>query len=313
MTSTISRPDVDYKALTECSSDVVMQVSPDNELVYVSPAVMDVLGWSQSEMLDRHQDLLFEGDRERILENAAALQSGLRQSSLSTFRVYKKDGTLLWVEGAAHKIVNAQGQPNGLVLSMRDISIRMRLREELEALARTDGLTGLANRRSFDEALAREWAIARREKTHLSLVMIDIDNFKEVNDSCGHLAGDDCLKAIAKVLVSTARRPADLVARYGGEELALILPRTPEEGAKTIGEYIRIAVEDLRIPVGNSPEQRNVLTVSIGAATVLCQDAGTAATQESLIAAANQALYKAKSTGRNKVDFTMLLITDPRA
>ncbi|MBO0345242.1 GGDEF domain-containing protein [Roseibium sp. CAU 1637] len=304
----LSKTDVDYKALTECCSDVVMQIGPDNELIYVSPAVSDVLGWSPNEISHRHMDLLYEEDRERVLLSAAALHSGRRQSSVSQFRVYRKDGKLIWVEGAAHKLTTTGGGANGLVLSMRDISVRMDLQEELKSLTRTDGLTGLANRRTFNELLEKEWAIARREKTPLSLLFVNLDRFRFFNDHCGNQVGDDCLRDVAGVLVATARRPADLVCRYGGDQLALVLPRTHADGVRTIGEYIRIAVEDLQIPNQGNTEHGKILTLSVGAATALHQDGAPYVSWDILVATASQALAKAKSTGRNRVDFSPLVI-----
>ncbi|MFD1694886.1 GGDEF domain-containing protein [Roseibium aestuarii] len=313
MATARTKPEVDYKALTECSSDVVMQVGPDNDLIYVSPSARPVLGWSAEELYLHFTELLHEDDRDRILGKAEALQSGRTERSMSAFRVYRKDGSILWVEGAAHRLVDAQGNPNGIVINMRDISQRMKLKEDLEALARTDGLTGLANRRSFDEMLEKEWAIARREKSHLSLLVIDLDYFKSVNDSYGHQVGDECLRAVGDILRSTARRPADLVARYGGEELAVILPRTHEDGAQTLAEYIRLALQDLKIPNEMNEAHGRVLTLSVGVATALCLNSATHSTKESLISCADQALYKAKMGGRNRVEFSRLIIreTDP--
>jgi diguanylate cyclase (GGDEF)-like protein len=168
----------------------------------------------------------------------------------------------------------------------------------LTVLASLDGLTGIANRRCFDERFLQEWNRARRDRSTISLAMIDLDNFKQFNDLYGHLAGDRCLCAVADALRRQARRPADLVARFGGEEFVLLLPQTPTDGALTVVERIRAAVFDLGIDhLGNS---WNRVTVSIGysALTPVSDDDG----QSRLIQLADAALYQAKSAGRNRVE-----------
>lgn len=169
--------------------------------------------------------------------------------------------------------------------------------QRLEELSRTDGLLGIANRRTLDEALDREWRRACRERTPLSLLMIDIDYFKRFNDACGHPAGDQCLRAVAQAAVAAVRRPADLVARYGGEELAVLLPNTAVEGARVVAQAVLAAIRRLELLHPSSPVAGHV-TVSIGVATTI-PIRGNAAT--SLIAEADRALYTAKETGRDRV------------
>ena len=168
---------------------------------------------------------------------------------------------------------------------------------ELERLANLDGLTQIANRRSFDRAMDREWKRLRRETGVLSLILCDVDNFKAFNDTYGHQAGDKCLRSIARVLNSNIKRPADLAARYGGEEFAVILPNTSAEGAFYQAESFRSAIEMLLIPHSGSPTGDHV-TVSFGVSTFV---PGDDAAPEDLIAKADEALYKAKESGRNKV------------
>jgi len=170
--------------------------------------------------------------------------------------------------------------------------------EELRRIAVTDGLTGLYNRRHFDETFAKEWCRARRDQYPLSLVMLDVDHFKQFNDNYGHQAGDDCLVQVATVLQTTLYRSADMAARYGGEEFICIFPNTTAEGALTIAEKIRRRIMDLDIPHLHSSVASQV-TVSIGVASAI--PAGGAAGWEILIKAADLALYKAKDTGRNRV------------
>jgi len=181
---------------------------------------------------------------------------------------------------------------------------RRRMAEELHdtnarltVLASLDGLTGIANRRSFDERFAQEWNRAVRHRKPLSLAMIDLDNFKQFNDLYGHLAGDRCLRAVADALSLQVQRPEDFVARFGGEEFALLLPHTSAEGANVVMQRIRAAIHDLGIDhIGNS---WNRVTVSIGySALTPTQGDG----QARLIQLADAALYQAKSGGRNRVE-----------
>ncbi|HKW97003.1 MAG TPA: diguanylate cyclase [Bryobacteraceae bacterium] len=173
----------------------------------------------------------------------------------------------------------------------------LELTEKLRQLSVVDGLTGIANRRNFDEALDRAWRRSQRQSTPLSLVLIDIDHFKSYNDHHGHLAGDECLQRVARVLNQTIKRPFDLVARYGGEEFAVVLPETAQAGAEQVGEEMRAAVESLQIGHGSSPAAP-VVTISCGIASAV---AAQGALPGSLIRAADDCLYQAKHAGRNRV------------
>jgi diguanylate cyclase (GGDEF)-like protein len=184
------------------------------------------------------------------------------------------------------------------------LSAELRRREEAEAelsvLAVTDGLTGLANRRMFDKQLETEWIRASREKSPVSLLLVDVDQFKAYNDIYGHQAGDECLRIIAKAIAGAARRPGDLVARYGGEELVVLLPDLDEAGAAAVAEDIRAKVEALRVRhEANIPSR--TLTVSIGSATRVPSLDRSRNGPEDLITLADAALYRAKQDGRNRV------------
>ena len=299
---------IDFKALAECSSDIIMQIGPDGSLLYVSPSVTSVLGWTQQEMYEWHKDVIFEGDRDALFEKGSMLISGKLTQDRAAFRMYDRGGNLIWVEGAAHRLISDDGKANGFAFAVRDISTQKQLEKQLTDLARTDGLTGLANRRAFDEMLEREWKIARRERTEISLLIADLDLFKGLNDSYGHHAGDQCLQAIAQTIRSTVRRPADVAARYGGEEMAILLPRTPEAGARTIAGYIHRAVEDLRIPHERNSAHGGIATISIGVATAHCLEGCSFVPSEALLAEADRNLYKAKNSGRNRVECSILTV-----
>jgi len=168
---------------------------------------------------------------------------------------------------------------------------------ELERLTNTDGLTGIANRRYFDDYLAAEWRRAQREQVPLSLLLMDVDHFKRYNDKYGHVAGDDVLQEVAAALDSVSRRPADLAARYGGEEFALILPNTTVEGALILGEKMLQVVLNLHIPHAASTTHQWV-TISIGAVSLIPSATDTPI---DLIERADACLYRAKENGRNQV------------
>jgi diguanylate cyclase (GGDEF)-like protein len=170
-------------------------------------------------------------------------------------------------------------------------------RDKLKLLSDLDGLTGIPNRRRFDEYMALQWQYAQRSSTLLSLVMIDIDHFKAFNDLYGHGRGDDCLKKVAKTLFETVNRPTDMVARYGGEEFTCLLPVTDLDGAVKIAEEMRVNVMSLSIPHAQ-PSADGRVTISLGAASMKPTLYSTPAV---LLNRADQALYDAKRSNRNCV------------
>ncbi len=170
----------------------------------------------------------------------------------------------------------------------------------LEKLAHQDGLTGLFNRRRFDESLGKEWRRCKRNRADLSLLMIDIDFFKKYNDRYGHLRGDDCLKQVAQILEDNFQRPGDLLVRYGGEEFAVLLPETHIAGATRMAERIRESMAERDIPHEDGIGQR--LTISIGLSTAHPAEQSDAAV---LLKRADDALYQAKAMGRNCVESVM--------
>lgn len=172
-----------------------------------------------------------------------------------------------------------------------------RLNNELQRLNLLDGLTGVANRRCFDESLALEWQKSERSGQPLSLLMVDVDNFKAFNDSYGHVQGDNCLKQMAQTMAKAVHRSLDLVARYGGEEFAIILPETDKAGAVFVAERVLKMVRQLNLFHAKAAHDQRI-TVSIGAATLI---ADPELTQEVLLQEADHMLYQAKKNGKDQV------------
>jgi diguanylate cyclase (GGDEF)-like protein/PAS domain S-box-containing protein len=215
--------------------------------------------------------------------------------SAETWCDMPRRGRRRYLAADASPIYDERGRLAAVVETLRDMTEEKLAQAALEQLATRDGLTGLANRRCFDETLQAEWARALRQRQPLSLLMVDVDNFKAYNDANGHLGGDECLKRIAGA-VASEMRANDLVARYGGEEFAVILPNQSLKGAASVAERIRTRVEGLQLPHGLAAEQR--VTVSIGAATAL---ASNEIAPDDLVATADAALYRAKHMGRNRI------------
>jgi diguanylate cyclase (GGDEF)-like protein/PAS domain S-box-containing protein len=208
-------------------------------------------------------------------------------------------GRRRYLAADASPLFDDRGRMSAVVETLRDLTDEKMAQSALEQLATRDGLTGLANRRHFDDTLHAEWSRARRQQAPLSLLMVDVDNFKAYNDANGHLGGDECLKRIATA-VASEMRANDLVARYGGEEFAVILPNQSLKGAAIVAERIRCRVEQLQVPNRLAPNGH--VTVSIGAATAI---AGPGNDASQLVAIADAALYRAKHMGRNRISLPM--------
>ncbi len=193
-----------------------------------------------------------------------------------------------------HEINRRKARETELLEVMRQLEEANHM---LLRLSRLDGLTGVTNRRQFDDYLDQEWRRALRENMPLSLVMLDIDGFKDYNDAHGHQAGDECLKQVAGAISRALNRPGDLVARYGGDEFVMILPGTPAEGAMRVAETMREKVQSLGLSRSNH-SLKECVTISLGVATLYpSRDTSPSI----LVAAADQALYQAKQSGRNRV------------
>ncbi|MFC3713348.1 diguanylate cyclase [Sphingoaurantiacus capsulatus] len=287
------------RLLMDNSSDVFGRITPEMTFSFMSPSIERMLGWTADELIGKAVlDLVYPEDHAEIAASTALVVAGKGHSTSVTIRAVKKDGSLLWVE------VNARAINNNLadrVIVIRDVTERKALEEQLKAMAMKDGLTGLSNRRAFDETLVREWDRTVRDRGQMSVLMLDVDHFKSFNDSYGHQVGDDCLRAVAAALTRLPLEEGDMISRYGGEEIAIILARADSHHAGAVAATARAMVEGLGIPHKASSVSGGVVTVSIGLATAMARLGGSAEMPNALLVAADRALYDAKNGGRNCV------------
>jgi len=220
------------------------------------------------------------------------------------YRAQTKDGEYVWIRDVVHVVRNAEGTVEALIGFMFDITERKNteqklivLQKELEELSFKDALTGVYNRRMFDSVMDVEWANAKRNHQPLSLLMLDIDYFKQYNDHYGHIHGDECLKRVAEALSSVGTRSRDFFARFGGEEFIIVLPETDATAANMIAERCRSLIFKAQIPHEKSLVSQ-VLTVSIGVSTIIPTHSDQPI---DFIAAVDRQLYQAKEKGRNRI------------
>lgn len=303
--------DASFRSMIEQGTDVICHIV-DRRYTYVSPSAQTVFGWDAKQLIGTDPfKTIFPPDIPVIKEVFAQIYLS-KEDKLSRHqvRVVCGDGSIRWAETNVQFERGEDGKTR-TVLVIRDISERKRLEEELAALALQDGLTGLGNRRSFDQTLDRSWRETLREGGEMALLILDIDYFKQFNDSQGHQAGDDCLRTVAKCISQYARRPSDMACRYGGEEFAIILGKTEPNAAIEIAEEVRSSIAALRVPHETSKCSRYV-TVSVGLATAVARLGGSIRMPESLLQAADHALYKAKESGRNRVEVSVLIAPSER-
>ena len=305
-----------YALVTENSRDVIILTDSNGRRSYVSPACESLVGWSARELNSMSStELVHPEDLARLSEMVKQLLPGAEDVRFEC-RIRTRGGEYIWVEASMRAALDPDtGALTGMLYMVRDISERKRAEEKLqeayrtvEALAISDPLTGLANRRRFDQYLTTEWRWAMRERKPISLLLLDVDLFKSYNDAYGHVRGDSCLKQIAEAAMDSVTRPGDLVARFGGEEFALILPDTAPQGAYQVANEARENVLARNLQHSNNPY--GVVTISAGCATAI-PSLGQHAVQ--LIELADQALYEAKRQGRNCVCSAGANAIQPRA
>jgi len=299
--------DNQYKTLLESTKAIPWKLNwLTKEFEYIGPQIEKLLGWSQ-ESWKTAQDWIdrIHPDERVTTANMCISQSEHGVDHEADYRALTADGGYVWVRDVVH-ILRENGVTTALVGFIFDISERkkmedvlLRLNKQLESLSFHDALTGVANRRMYDRTMAAEWGRALRQQTPISLILIDVDHFKQYNDHYGHVMGDECLVKVAEALSGVSGRSTDLLARYGGEEFVLMLPNTDREAALVLAERCRAAVAELRIPHAAS-DVCDVVTVSAGLSTMVPSESAEPA---SLFDTADKMLYLAKQKGRNCVEY----------
>ncbi|MDD2944434.1 MAG: diguanylate cyclase [Acinetobacter sp.] len=297
--------DMFYKTLLESTLAIPWSIDwATKQFSYIGPQIEKLLGWEQDswKSVQDWADRMHRDDRDHVL-NYCVSQSIAGIDHEADYRALKASGGYCWIRDVVHVVRKENGEVERLVGFMFDISERKKKEEELKALHRKleefsykDGLTEIANRRLFDDFYSREWNNAIREQKPLSVILIDIDFFKQYNDFNGHIIGDACIKQIAQMLESCCVRPRDLVARYGGEEFAIVLPETNLEGAIQIADNIVRIIEQAKLPHRASPISENV-SVSLG---VKCICPTEKEDKIHFLNMVDKNLFKAKQTGRKR-------------
>jgi diguanylate cyclase (GGDEF)-like protein/PAS domain S-box-containing protein len=312
MAAALAEKEANFRMLAEGSSDMVTRIGLDERIQYVSPSSARIVGWSPHQLVGTHALAgVNPADLPRVQEMVAAMKRGEMEEARATYRTRQREKSEVWIESTLRVTRKVGGEIDGVIAISRDVTQQKDLEERLEALAIEDGLTGLANRRRFDERLAEEWSRAARERTPLGLLMIDLDRFKKYNDAYGHLAGDECLRSVARILAAEAQRTTDVAARFGGEEFVFLLPNTDAAGCARIGERVRRALYAAALPHAlNQPSGR--VTVSLGGAVLRPSEERTTE-PAALIEAADRALYAAKNAGRDRLIMCGEVVTLPSA
>lgn len=299
-------------AMAACADGIAIAdaTMPDMPLIYVNPAFEELTGYPAAEALGRNCRFLQGSDTDQVglALIRAAVEKG--EHCVVTLRNYRKDGSSFWNELSLSPMFGPGGKLTHYLAQLNDVSARVSAdtklltrhkqlltrKRELEALALRDGLTGLYNRRAFDEQFEREWNRARRDHSPLSLIMIDIDHFKQFNDTFGHPAGDQCIQVVAGVVQQCFARGSDLVARYGGDEFVVLASALDRKQAQHRADQLRQSVKSLALETAD--HMVTPVSLSVGVATATPLNGGM---PEHLLDAADRALYQFKRQHRARL------------
>ncbi|HRE16205.1 MAG TPA: sensor domain-containing diguanylate cyclase [Rhodocyclaceae bacterium] len=296
-----------YKTLLESTKAIPWKIDwATMKFAYIGPQIEALLGWSPESWVSAEDWAMrmHPDDRDYVV-NFCVSQSKAGVDHEADYRALTKDNGYVWIRDVVHVVRKENGEVDSLIGFMFDISERKKteekllaLQKELEALSYKDGLTKIANRRRFDNTLQMEWESARKNGKPLSILMFDVDFFKQYNDIYGHIQGDKCLVDVAQTLNMALAGPRDLVARFGGEEFVVLLPETDAAGARKVADRCQRLIEKQGITHTDSPHGQQV-TVSIGVGTIVPSDQSK---PSEFIDAVDKQLYAAKHNGRNRIE-----------
>ena len=299
-----------YKTLLESTKAIPWRIDWQTmTFSYIGPQIESLLGWTPESWVGINDwvSRMHPDDRDYVVDFCVS-QSKAGVDHEADYRALTQDGNYVWIRDVVH-VVRKDGEVEALVGFMFDISERKKteehlvhLQKQLEEYSFQDGLTGIANRRMFDTVLEREWANAQRNQTPLSLIMLDIDYFKQYNDHYGHIKGDQCLRLVAQVLSQAANHPRDFIARFGGEEFVWLLPETDAEAARQVAEKCLHLIRQQRIEHEKSGVS-SLLTFSLGVGTTTPSRDGAAL---AFVEQVDKLLYRAKANGRMGAEFGLL-------
>jgi diguanylate cyclase (GGDEF)-like protein/PAS domain S-box-containing protein len=304
-------PDNDvYKTLLESTNAIPWRIDwKTMTFSYIGPQIEALLGWKQDSWMTVNDwvERMHPDDRDYVVQFCVS-QSRAGVDHEADYRALTQQGDYVWIRDVVH-VVRKDGEVEALVGFMFDISERKkteehlsRLQKQLEEYSFQDGLTGIANRRMFDTVMEREWAHAQRTGLPLSLLILDIDYFKQFNDHYGHIKGDECLRQVAQTLSLAANRPRDFIARIGGEEFVWLLPETDAESARLVARKCLHLIRQQQIVHEFSPVSP-LLSLSLGVGTTV---APLQATAVEFIEQVDKLLYRAKHNGRMRAEFADL-------
>ena len=305
--SDLSNDNAVYRTLLESTRAIPWKIDwATKKFAYIGPQIEALLGWSpDSWMTVEDWAMRMHPDDREYVVNFCVAQSQAGVDHEADYRALTKDNGYVWIRDVVHVVRNEQGEVEALIGFMFDISERKKteekllaLQKELEALSFKDGLTNIANRRRFDASLELEWDSAIRLRQPLSILLFDIDFFKQYNDLYGHVQGDRCLVDIAQTLSLALDGPRDLVARFGGEEFIVLLPGADTSVALKVAERCQRLIQKQAIVHAHSPHDQRV-TVSVGVGTVVPDEHIKPSQFLELV---DQRLYLAKKNGKNRVE-----------
>lgn len=296
-----------YRTLLESTRAIPWRIDWQSmRFSYIGPQIEQLLGWTQASWVSVNDwaERIHPEDRQKTVDFCVS-QSRQGVDHEADYRAITADGDTVWIRDVVHVLRNPDGSVDSLVGFMFDISERkkaedkiLKLQEELETLSYKDSLTGVANRRMLDALLDVEWAKSRASRQPISVILVDIDFFKQYNDHYGHRAGDQCLKRVAHVLDAAAARPRDLCARLGGEEFMLVLPETDAATARHVAERCRKLLVRESIAHAQS-HVSDMVTFSMGIGTIVPELQDELSEFLELI---DRRLYQAKANGRDRIE-----------